>query len=389
MTKDRIHEIINAAEERYQLLISTIIEIQGYTLDNLPAEKAGECINRGLYEFTGYRKEFGGRLIFMCIKSTDGQTYFLERFRIYGKESPQGIERADDPSYINGVGDSVYSRIPEGSTILDIGCGTGKYLKVLKGKEMTVLAMDMSSELILEDREDEELNDFLFFPGDCVDLRFMKDKEIDYLTGVNILNVLYPEMVESLLEQGERVAVKGGLFAFTLPARADLWSDYSPELAGPLKEGLNRGSDEYLETASNQTFLGQMRLFSFVRNLCKGKGWRCRVFRFLDSSIMDGQAFNKTLDARHLKSGEDSLLKLLEFPIRRAKTTGVPPEGSYLVCSIGYGLEIYYGEESLPPIDEAHYFDDNVELEKLDIEIELSDSITCWNLPFVEDEEAG
>lgn len=382
MTEDRVQEIISQAEDRYEMVVSSIVEVPDYTLDNLPQEKGAEFANRCLYEFTEYRKEFGGRLVFMCIKSPDGQTFFLERFRIYGQESLQGIERADDPSYMNGVGDSLYLRIPEGSTILDIGCGTGKYLKVLNGKRMTALAMDMSKDLIVEDRKSTELRDVHFFPGDCVDLRFLKDKEIDYLTGVNILNVLYPEMVESLLEQGERVARKGGIFAFTLPARADLWSDYSPELAGPLKEGLNRGSDEYLEIASNQTFLGQMRLLSFVRNLCKGKGWECRIFRFLDSSIYDSPAFNKTLDARYLKSDEDSLLKLLEFPIRRAGATAVPPEESYLVCSIGYGLEIYFGDEALTPAEEAHYFGDEVEFEKLNIRAELNDSVILWNLPF-------
>lgn len=381
MTEDRVGEIVNETEERYERLVSSIVEVPDITLDNLPLEKTGEFINRGLYEFTEYRKEFGGRLVFMCLKSPDGEAFFLERFRIYGKESPQGIERADDPSYLNGVGDSVYMRIPEGSTILDLGCGTGKYLKALNGKRATTLAMDISKELIVEDRKSLGLRDVRFFPGDCVDLRFLKDKEIDYLTGVNILNVLYPEMVESLLTQGLRVAEKGGLFAFTLPARADLWSDYSPELAEPLKEGLNRASDEYLEIASNQTFLGQMRLFSFVRNLCNEKGWKCRIFRFLDSSILSHTAFNKTLDAKYLKDKEDSILKLLEFPVRRAADTGVPPEGSYLVCAIGYGLEVFYREKSLPSADDAHYFDDGVEFERLDIRSELNDSITRWNLP--------
>ncbi|MDO8446614.1 MAG: methyltransferase domain-containing protein [Deltaproteobacteria bacterium] len=382
MTEDRVQEIISQAEDRYEMLVSSIVEVPDYTIDNLSQEKGAEFMDRCLYEFTEYRKEFGGRLVFMCLKPPDSQTFFLERFRIYGTESPQGIERGDDPSYMNGVGECVYLRIPEGSTIIDIGCGTGKYLKVLSGKRMTALAMDISKDLIVEDRKSTELRDVHFFPGDCVDLRFLKDKEIDYLTGVNILNVLYPEMVESLLEQGERVANMGGLFAFTLPARADLWSDYSPELGGPLKERLNRGSDEYLEIASNQTFFGQMRLLSFVRNLCREKGWRCRVLRFLDSSIYDRPAFSKTLDARYLKSGEDSLLKLLEFPIRRARATAVPPEGSYLVCSIGYGLEIYFGDEALPPADEAHYFGDEVEFEKLNIRTELDDSVTRWNLPF-------
>lgn len=375
MTGERVREIINNAEESYDRLVSSIVEVQGYTLGNIPKEKAGDFIDKGLYEFTGYRKEFGGRLIFICLKSPEGEAFFLERFRIYGKESPKGIERGDDPSYMKGVGESLYLRIPEGSTILDIGCGTGKYLKALKGRKVTALAMDMSKDLIIEDRESADLRDVHFFPWDCVDLRFLKEREIDFLTGVNILNVLYPDILESLLEQGSRVARKGGLFAFTLPARADLWSDYSPEPAGPL-------SAEYLEKASNQTFSGQMRLFSFVRRVCNERGWGCRVFRFLDRSIFDGPTFTKTLDARYLKSGEDSVLKLLEFPVRRAGDTGVPPAGSYLVCAVGYGLEVFYGDETFPPLDEAHYFGDDLDLERLTIGSELNESVNRWNLPF-------
>jgi hypothetical protein len=207
------------------------------------------------------------------------------------------------------------------------------------------MAMDMSRELIADDRKTFELRDIHFFPGDCADLSFLNDREIEFLTGVNILNVLYPDMVESLLAQAARVARSGALFAFTLPARADLWSD----MVEPPKEAPYRASAEYIEMASNQTFLGQMKLFTFARKLCREKGWRCRMFRFLDRSIMDAPTFNRTLDARHLKPGEDSLLKLLEFPIRRAGFTEVQPEGSRLVCAVGYGLEIFFGREGLTP----------------------------------------
>src|SRR4030065_2727227 len=269
MNEDRILEIEKEAEARYERLISAFTGIPGLTLDNLPLEKANDFIDRGLYEFTEYRKIFGGRLIFICVKTADGQAFFLERFRIYGKESPQGIERANDPSYINGVGESLYLRILQGSTILDIGCGTGKYLKLLKGRGITAMAMDMSRELIVEDRKSLELRDIHFFPGDCADLSFLNDREIEFLTGVNILNVLYPDVVESLMAQAARVARRGAMFAFTLPARADLWSD----MAEPLEEGPYRTSAEYIEIASNQTFLGQMRFFSFVRTLCREKGW--------------------------------------------------------------------------------------------------------------------
>lgn len=378
MNEDRIMLIEKEAEERYERLISSVTEVPDITIDKLPPELANNFTDRGLYEFTEYRNLFGVRLIFSCIKTADGQAFFLERFRIYGKESPQGIERADDPTYMNGVGKSLYLRIPEGSTILDMGCGKGKYLKALNGKRVTVLAMDMSRELIAEDRRSKDLSDVHFFPGDCVDLRFIKDSEINYLTGVNILNVLQPDMVESVLEQGARVAKNGALFAFTLPARADIWSEWAPEL----EEGPDKGSAEYIETASNQTFLGQMRLFSYVRNLCKEKGWICRVFRFLDSSVFYRETFSRTLDAGYLKPGEDSILKLLEFPVRRVENTGVPPAGSYLVSACGYGLEIYFGEGALPPAEEVFYFDEKVDFDDLNIRSELNASIKLWNLPF-------
>lgn len=378
MDEDRILEIEKEAEARYEQLISSVTEIPGITIDNLPPERANDFIDRGLYEFTEYRKLFDGRLIFICLKTADGQAFFLERFRVYGKGSPQGIERADDPTYMNGVGESLSLRIPQGSTILDIGCGTGKYLKLLKGRGIAAMAMDMSRELIVEDRKSLELRDVHFFPGDCSDLSFLHDREIEFLTGVNILNVLYPDMVESLLAQAARVARSGAIFAFTLPARADIWSD----MAEPLKEAPNRASAKYIEMASNQTLLGQMRLFSFVRTFCIGKGWRCRIFRFLDRSIFDIATFNKTLDAGYLKLGEDSLLKLLEFPVRFSGSTVVQPEGSVLVCAVGYGLEISFGEEELPPAEGVFYYDDRTEFEELDIRSELRDSIKCWNLPF-------
>lgn len=375
MKKERIEEIINMAEKRYEQLMASVTEIPDITLDKpIPPEKAERFKDREVYEFTAYRKLFGGRIIFICIKTMDGQAFFLERFRIYGTESPQGIERADDPTYVTGVGRSLYLRVPQESTILDIGCGTGKYLKALKGKGVTQLAMDISSDLIAVDRKSDELSDVHFFPGDCVDLRLIRDKEIDYLTGVNILNVLYPEMVDSVLQQGARVARNGALFAFTLPARADIWS--GPE--GQLKEGHAYS----IEEASNQTFLGQMKLFSFVRTRCREKGWRCRIFRFQDISVMDALTFSRTLDSRSIRSCDDALLKLLEFPLRLSGFTGVRPEGSFLICAVGYGLEISFGGEALEPAEDVFYFDDEMDLEKLDIRSELKDSIKRWNLPF-------
>lgn len=379
MREKRMQEIIKEAEKLYEKLVSSIIEIPDFTIDYLPEEKAKGFVHGGFYEFTKYRKHFGSRLIFICLKNSEGQPFFIERLRMYSKEGPQGIERADDPIYLKGVSESIYIRIPEGSTIFDIGCGTGKYLKALKKRRLTILAMDISKELIEENKKSEELSHVNFFTGDCTDLSFLKDKEIDYVTGVNILNILYPEMVESLLEQLTRVA-SNGLFAFTLPARADMWSNDLLKMAEFDKERLNKA--EYLEKASNNTFLGQMRFLMFIRKLCKEKGWRCRIFRFLDSITLKGTQFNKMIDARYLKSPENMILKLLEFPIRKAAYMQRLQEGSCHIYALGYGVEIFFDNEHASPIENAFYFDEEVELDKLSIRSELNDSIRYWNLSF-------
>ena len=262
--------------------------------------------------------------------------------------------------------------------MLDIGCGTGKYLKVLTKKGITILAIDASKELIQINKKTDKFNHVIFYTGDCTDLRFFKGKEIDYITGVNILNILHPEVVESLLTQAAGVA-NCGLFAFTLPARANIWSNWIPERALYSKDRLD---NTYIETSSNNTFLGQMRLLMFVGELCKKRGWGFRIFRFLDKIIMKEEDFRKTLDARYLKNPENSILKLLEFPVRKKMHVKEIPTGSYLVCSVGYELEIFFGREYLSPAGNVFYFDKEAVLDKCRIRSELNSSIRYWNLPF-------
>lgn len=191
------------AEGLYRQFLSSVIEVHGLTFDCLSDEKYKDFVIGvgGFYEFTEYRKEFGARILFQYVKDSGRMPFFVERLRIYGLKSLRGIERADDPTYVNGVCESLYYRIPEGSVMLDIGCGTGKYLKVLTKRDITILAIDASTELIEENKKSDKFNHVNFYTGDCTDLHFFKGKEIDYITGVNILNILHPEVVESLLTQ--------------------------------------------------------------------------------------------------------------------------------------------------------------------------------------------
>ena len=190
MDRDRIKEIAKEAETRYNWLMRSVIEVDDVTLDDLPKDRLRDFKPGRLYEFLPYRGEFGGRIIFECVKEGE-EVLFKERYRIYVSQGVYGIERRDSPAYMEGIGRAIYRRIPDGAVILDIGCGTAKYLKTINDSERTILAMDMSRDLIEENRREKGLDRVHFFPGDAVDLSYIRDAEIDYLTGINMLNVLH------------------------------------------------------------------------------------------------------------------------------------------------------------------------------------------------------
>src|SRR3990170_2372958 len=120
----------------------------------------------------------------------------------------------------------------------------------------------------------------------------------------------------------------------------------------------------------------------FIKRLCKEKGWRYRIFRFLDSITLKGTQFNTMLDARYLKPPENAILKLLEFPIRKTAHMQRLQEGSCHIYALGYGLEIFFDNEHASHIENVFYFDEEVELDKLSILSELNDSIRYWDLSF-------
>ncbi|HHL40041.1 MAG TPA: class I SAM-dependent methyltransferase [Deltaproteobacteria bacterium] len=385
MDSQRIEEIRRSFEEALDDVLATVREVEKTTLEDLDEKRLEEFEDGGLYEFTRYRRLVGGRIIFRCIKA-DGKTFFNEKYRIYRKEDLYGIELRTNPSYLEAVGSSIYRRIPEGTVTLDLGCGSAKYLLAADSPERTVLAVDISGDLIEDNRKTAGLQNIHFMRGDMLNLNPVATGELDYITGVNILNVLGVDDVALLLSQALRTAREGMLFGFTLPSQADLWADIPADDFKLAMEGLNHPRDadpRERALAAKYSFMGLMNLFSFVKAMAARKGWLLRIFRFLDSHSYDWDDFLDTEDADYIGHGNNALFKFLEYPYRRAARLDSVAEGRALVHAVGYGVEVYFRpERALPPAPEVRYLADDTPLQELTVEKEMNASIDDWKLPF-------
>lgn len=380
VNNDQWRDIVRQAEKRRREWADGIVRIPDATLQTLRPERLGEFQHGRLYEFLPYRQDPGGEILFECEKE-GGKTYFEERFRIYRPQDIRGIERREDPTYREGLARALYLRTPEDCSLLDMGCGTAKYLLPVNFTERRVLAFDLSSEIIEENRRWKGLERITFFAGDCLGLDLFPAGEFDFLSAVNLFNVLPPENVRRVLEEGRRIAKQGVLLGFSLPSQSDLWTPMTPELNQALSQEGNAASlEEAQDLFARRSFLGQMNLFQYLRDYCQRRKWSIRIFHFLDRVCWTRSQFP---DARMLYPEENAVLKFLELPSRKiSRVEGIPGE-KVEVYSLGHGIEIFFSEkEQLPPENFLFYFEDGEDFSKLSLEGEMDRAIDFWRLPF-------
>ena len=119
---------------------------------------------------------------------------------------------------------AVYSHLPKGSLkglkILDVGCGTGRFMEPLLKRGAQVYGFDASSSMI--EVASEKLNGYnpKFFNGRAETLPF-KNKEFDYVISVWVLNHLstYPQIIKEMSRVGKNVILglpnKYSIFIFS------------------------------------------------------------------------------------------------------------------------------------------------------------------------------
>lgn len=373
-------DLVRQAEKRRTKWEEGIVRIPGVTLQTLSPDRLGEFEHGRLYEFLPYRQDPGGEILFECEKE-GGKAYFEERFRIYRPQDIRGIERREDPSYRDGLARALYLRTPEDCSILDMGCGSAKYLLPVNPTGRRVLAFDLSREIIEENRRWKGLERITFFAGDCLGLDLFPTREFDFVSAVNLLNVLSPENVRRVLEESHRIARRGVLLGFTLPSQSDLWTPMTPEVDRALSQGSSAASPEEIQDLfARRSFLGQMNLFLFLREFCRRRKWSLRIFRFLDRTLWARSHFP---DARMLYPEENAVLKFLELPSRKISRVEEVSDEEVEVYSLGYGVEIFFSEkERLPPGDALFYFSEGEDFSKLSLEGEMDSAIDFWKLPF-------
>lgn len=104
---------------------------------------------------------------------------------------------------------SVYVDEVVGDVVVDLGCGRGEFLAVLKGNGHDGTGVDLDAEMIASCRQ----KGFDVHHADALDwLRAQPDKSIGTIFSAQFIEHLYAEQIITLLEQSARVLKPGGRF---------------------------------------------------------------------------------------------------------------------------------------------------------------------------------
>ena len=114
--------------------------------------------------------------------------------------------RVEDPMLAK-IRQVVMDLIPEGSSILDIACGTGLLCRQLRQqKHCRVTGIDLSVRMIEFARQNNLLPEVTFIHGDATDLRDFADQSFDYATLLLIVHELTRTDQLRVLKEALRVA---------------------------------------------------------------------------------------------------------------------------------------------------------------------------------------
>jgi ubiquinone/menaquinone biosynthesis C-methylase UbiE len=106
--------------------------------------------------------------------------------------------------------------LPPGALVLDLGCGNGKHLPVMKAKGWRIIGIDIAEEAIWICRGTADL-----IVGDGCTLPF-KDHTFHAVIGIHILGHLTKMARPDLIHEVERIVRKDGTFYCTVFSTGDM-----------------------------------------------------------------------------------------------------------------------------------------------------------------------
>ncbi len=109
--------------------------------------------------------------------------------------------------------------VPEGASVLDIGCGTGQLsFDLRKQKQCRVVGVDLSLRMLDFARASNPFLDVMFEHQDATDLSAYADKAFDYATLLMLVHELNAPQQVGVLKEALRVASKAILIDSAVPA---------------------------------------------------------------------------------------------------------------------------------------------------------------------------
>jgi ubiquinone/menaquinone biosynthesis C-methylase UbiE len=124
-----------------------------------------------------------------------------------------------DPPLAEG-GQVALELLPEGASVLDVGCGTGVFSSRLrKEKNCRVVGIDLSLKMLEFARRSSPYPEVTFRHEDATDLSAFQDLSFDYSTILNVMHELSRAQQGAVLMEALRVARKAVLidWASSLP----------------------------------------------------------------------------------------------------------------------------------------------------------------------------
>ena len=97
--------------------------------------------------------------------------------------------------------------IASGSSVLDIGCGTGVFCVALRRKkDCPAVGLDLSLRMLEFARKNNPFPDMAFVHGDATDLTCYRDRSFDYVTMLHLVHELSRKQQFLVLKEALRVA---------------------------------------------------------------------------------------------------------------------------------------------------------------------------------------
>ena len=108
--------------------------------------------------------------------------------------------------------------IPEGSSVLDIACGTGQLCFELREiKHCRVVGIDLSLRMLEFARKTDPFQDITFAHEDATDLHSFEDISFDFATMLMLMHELQRPQQISVLKEALRVARRGIIIDSVVP----------------------------------------------------------------------------------------------------------------------------------------------------------------------------